>query len=311
MTIYLDVIFLENLAMNYIILLATGLINHIKLKQIKCLLASIIGSIYAVISMMGLSVIYANLFLKIALSIAMIYIAFSPKSPKVLLKQLIIFYLTSFAFGGCSFALLYFIKPENIKMQDGVLMGSYPIKIALLGGIVGFVVIINAFKIMKGKFSKKDMFCEIEIVLEGKKRRIKTMIDTGNMLKDPITRFPVAVVEKEELRNLIPDSILEHAQEMATGTNEKVWEEMKQQDYLARFRMIPFSSIGKEHGILLGIKADGMKIFQEEEEYLLRNVIIGIYENRLSKNGSYGALIGMEMLGREEIKYEYSGNSKV
>ena len=51
--------------------------------------------------------------------------------------------------GGCAFALLYFIKPENIIMKNGVYIGTYPIKIALLGGIVGFVVTYIAFKIIK------------------------------------------------------------------------------------------------------------------------------------------------------------------
>ena len=68
------------------------------------------------------------------------------------------FYLTSFLFGGTAFALLYFIKPQNILIRNGVYVGTYPIKIALLGGMVGFSIITISFKIVKNRISKKFSF---------------------------------------------------------------------------------------------------------------------------------------------------------
>lgn len=310
MIIYLDVIFLENLCMNYIILFATGLIHRVKIKQWRCFVSSLIGGLYAVISMMEVSDIYGNFFLKIGLSVAMIYIAFLPKTPKLLCKELLIFYLTSFAFGGCAFALLYFVRPEEVMIKDGVLIGSYPIKIALLGGVVGFTIIVNAFRIVKGKMNKKDMFCEMKITFYGKSKQVKAMIDTGNMLKDPISRFPVVVVEKHALECILPSTILEHTEEMISGKNEIVWEEIEDPKYLSKFRMIPFTSVGKQHGILMGFKADEVIVYQEEEN-VWKNVIVGIFENKLSKEDTYQALIGLEMLGKEEKQNELVNSIKI
>lgn len=117
LTIYIDIIFLENLFMNYIILFATGIIVKAPIKIMRTFISSAIGSIYAIISYMSILEIYSNVFLKIILSIAMVYIAFDSKRIKSFLKQLIIFYLTSFTFGGVAFALLYFISPQNILME--------------------------------------------------------------------------------------------------------------------------------------------------------------------------------------------------
>ena len=136
MTLYIDIIFLENLFMNYIILYATGIIIRNPIKLIRTFLSSVIGSIYAVISYISILEIYSNIFLKIILSLSMVYIAFNPDNIKRFFKELIIFYLTSFTFGGVAFALLYFINPQNILMEKGVLIGTYPIKIVLVGGIV-------------------------------------------------------------------------------------------------------------------------------------------------------------------------------
>lgn len=104
--------------MNYIILFATETILKTPIKIIRTFISSTIGSIYAVISYMSVLEIYSNIFLKIILSMAMIYIAFDTKSLKQFLKQLIIFYLTSFTFGGVAFALLYFISPQKILMNN-------------------------------------------------------------------------------------------------------------------------------------------------------------------------------------------------
>ncbi len=48
MTIYLDVVFIENICMNSIILFATGLVTKSKCKVIKVLISSMIGALYVV-----------------------------------------------------------------------------------------------------------------------------------------------------------------------------------------------------------------------------------------------------------------------
>lgn len=155
LTIYIDIIFLENLFMNYIILFATGIIVKAPLKIIRTLLSSIIGSVYAVVSYMSILEINSDLLLKIVLSVVMVYVAFGSKSIKIFLKHLMIFYLTSFTFGGVAFALLYFVSPEDILMENGVLIGTYPIKIILIGGIVRIYHYNNCIQKYKRKNYKK------------------------------------------------------------------------------------------------------------------------------------------------------------
>ena len=151
MTIYLDVVLVENLCMNYIILFASGYILKIKINHIRLVLSALLGGIYSIAAYIEIIQIYSNIILKIILSIVMVYLAYNPKTIKILIKEIIFFYLTSFVFGGCAFALLYFVKPQEILMKNGVYVGTYPLKIAVLGGIVGFVIITIAFYFVKTK----------------------------------------------------------------------------------------------------------------------------------------------------------------
>lgn len=121
MTIYVDIVFLENLLMNYIIIFASGVILKLPTRTKRYFLASSIGSAYAIISYMSMMGNFPNILLKIILSILIVHIAFNPKRVKELGKQLIIFYLTSFTFGGVAFALLYFIKPGDIIYKNRII----------------------------------------------------------------------------------------------------------------------------------------------------------------------------------------------
>lgn len=291
LTVYLDIIFLENLCINCIILLATAIICKNAINIVRILLSSLIGSLYAVILYLSILEAFSGTALKILLSVCMVYIAYNPRNIKNLLKQLILFYLTSFTFGGVAFALLYFVKPQNILIKNGVLVGTYPLKIALTGVIVGFIIITIAFKSIKKKLSKKDMFCNITIEFENKFKTLKAMIDTGNLLKEPLSGNPVIVVEKQELQDLVPIKILEETEKIIAGQYD-----MNLSEYASRFRVIPFTSLGKENGLLLGLKIDNLHFEYDEQENTVKNVIVGIYNNRLSKSNSYNALIGLDIL---------------
>lgn len=295
MTIYIDVVLIENLIMNYIILLASGLILKIKIKHIRLILASLLGAVYSIIAYMEILELYSSILLKIILSIIIVYIAFNPQSIKKMWKDLLIFYLTSFVFGGAAFALIYIIRPQDILMRNGLFLGTYPLKTVMLGGIVAFTIIITAFTVVKRKISKKDMFCTIEIKLNGKNIKANAMIDTGNMLKEPITNTPVVVVEHTLLYQCIPKEILNNLENIIGGDFEKIPDKIKQ-EYILKLKLIPFSSLGKQNGMLLGIKPEYLKIITEEQEKTQKNVIIGIYNKSLTKRGEYRALMGMELL---------------
>lgn len=127
-------------------------------------------------------------------------------------------------------------------------MGTYPLKLILIGGLIGFFTIIISFKSIKNKLSKKDMLCNISIIFEKGKVDINAIIDTGNFLREPLTGKPVIIVEKDVLKNAIPVEILENIQEIINGT--KILEDK----YMSKIRLIPFSALGTQNRIAFGNK---------------------------------------------------------
>ena len=304
MTIYLDIVLIENLCMNYIILFATGYLLKIRMNHIRLITSALLGGIYSILVYMEVLKIYSNFIFKIVFSIVMVYMAYKAKRIKQFIRQLVFFYLISFVFGGCAFALLYFVKPQEILIRNGTLIGTYPLKIAILGGIVGFTITVIAFHFVKTKIAKKDIYCEITLYFNNKNINVKALIDTGNMLKDPICQIPVIVVEKEALEEILPETLLNNLEKIIGGDVPKEIYENQNLEYIKRFRLIPFSSIGKSNGMLLGFKANKVEIEQEYIKREIKNVIVGIYENKLSKKNQYSALIGLDLIDGSEEKDE-------
>lgn len=137
------------------------------------------------------------------------------------------------------------------------------------------------------------MYCNIRILNKGREEKIKVMIDTGNFLKDPITNSPVLIVEKDSLNNILPKKILENTEEILKGKYEFQIDEM---NYASSFRVLPFSSLGKQNGMLLGFKVDQIEINITGDEIQRSDIIIGIYEKKLSNNKNYEGLIGLNCI---------------
>lgn len=160
----------------------------------------------------------------------------------------------------------------------------------LIGGLIGFFVIIISFKSIKNRLSKKDMLCNISIVFEEGKVDVNAIIDTGNFLKEPLTGKPVIIVEKDVLKNAIPVNILENMEEIINGTKEV------DDKYISKIRLIPFSALGTENGLLLGIKPEKFYINYQGKIVENKKVIVGIYNKKLSRNNKYKALVGLDII---------------
>ena len=162
----------------------------------------------------------------------------------------------------------------------------------LIGGLIGFFIIIISFKTIKNKLSKKDMLCNISIVFEAGKVDLNAIIDTGNFLKEPLTGKPVIIVEKDVLKTVIPANILENLEDIING-NKNI-----NNMYMSKIRLIPFSALGTESGLLLGIKPENFYINYQGKILENKNIIVGIYNKKISRNNKYNALVGLDIINK-------------
>ncbi|KHO62803.1 MULTISPECIES: sigma-E processing peptidase SpoIIGA [Thermoanaerobacter] len=274
---YLDVIFFENLIINYFILSLTRKFSQKDSKPIKLFLGALLGACYVLIIFLLPYKMIHEVFAKIILSLLIIYMAFTPKTLKEFLRILAVFYLISFAIGGTIFAVLYTARLNLHSLWIGIL-------IAILLFYTNWDYIVR-------KSTEKKMLYSIKIEIFQKQVEIKGLLDTGNRLYDPLTKSPVVVVEFSAMGNILPDNMEILLNEENIDFN-KIFEVLKEERWLSRIRLIPFISVGQSKGIMLGFKPDKLVVGEKE----VRNAIVGIYKSKIGKDGNYAALLTPEIL---------------
>ena len=161
MIVYVDIIFVENIILDFIILFTVKIICGGKTKILRILIGSIIGSTFSVIDMV---VGFNNVIYNFVISLIIILISFGFRNQKYFIKRLGVFYLTSVTFGGSS---LLFIK--QIKL----------INILFCGTLVGFFLIVFVQKLLVKKLEKT---CKIEIDYKGESIEIIALIDSRKFI---------------------------------------------------------------------------------------------------------------------------------
>ena len=119
MTIYIDIVLIENLIMNYIILFTTAVVLKIKVNHIRLILASLLGAGYSIIAYMGIIKVYSSIILKIILSALIIYISFNPQNIKKMCKDLLLFkvsFISLFSKKYLSISLVSFLFKIKFDM---------------------------------------------------------------------------------------------------------------------------------------------------------------------------------------------------
>lgn len=187
------------------------------------------------------------------------------------------------------------VNSSKISIKNGIIVGNYTLSTILLGGILAFIIIVIAFKFIKAKITKDDLLCNIAINIDNNNIKLVAMIDTGNMLKEPITNTPVIVVEHICLKGAIPTEILDNIDNILGGDLKNVSKKV-QNEYMSKLTVIPFTSLGKQNGMLLGLRLKNIQIEQQDNIKNVEKVIIGLYNKKLTKRNEYQALVGVDII---------------
>lgn len=299
--LYLDVLFLVNLTMDFVLIWATTKLTGFATSFKRIFVAACTGALYSVaVYFPTLHTSLSSLLVKIAFSILMIYIAFYPLSFKKMIQALTYFYFIIFAVGGAMLAAVYLMKTENTvqAIVSGKFIILEPLGYNWILAAVVTAVIIGRYgtKLIIKNFIKSILYVPVIICLGEERVALKTLVDTGNQLTDPITGKPVMIVELDALKGIIPKKAFEELRNNDDFDVNSIITCLSETYLASRLRVIPFNSIGEQKGMLVGIRPDAVIIVHNHKTIKIQDIIIGIYKYKLSSKGIYNGLLHPELL---------------
>lgn len=297
MYIYAEYLIMENVIINYIILYVTKKITRTETSKSRLLIAALIGSVYTLVMFFPSLNFMTKFTVKVAISVLIIIFAFNPEKFSNFIRLLSTFYVTAFVFAGATFALFY-VMNTNFSVYNGVFyIKDFPIRFLILGITLSFILIKYVFNYLQIKLGKTDVLTNVIINLNNKQANIVALVDTGNSLKEPISQRPVIIVEFFAIKDLLPEKVQNLFLENEDLDLDEITDIMIESVDEIKLRVIPFKAIGTENGILLGFKPDEILIMNEAtEKKIEEEIVVGIYNNKLSNDNKYKGLLNPEIL---------------
>jgi stage II sporulation protein GA (sporulation sigma-E factor processing peptidase) len=121
------------------------------------------------------------------------------------------------------------------------------------------------------------------------------LIDTGNRLRDPLSGNPVIIVEYSAIEGVLPPDIREPVRNSGSDFSTAA-AAIAESGWSARFRAVPYTSIGQERGLLVGFRPDEVRVSEGNREISTRHAVVCVHSARLCSDGKYRALLNPDIL---------------
>lgn len=192
MKMYIDLFFIFNVIMDYIIIMSTSILLKRRTSYIRMILSSLIGGISSLVLFTSLN----KIVIEIVSIVIMVLISFEYKDIRYLIKNILYMYILSTLLGG----IIYLF---NIKVSNSMFL-TYLIII-----VISIEVMILYIKENKKMRSIYNNYYKVDIYFKDREKlSLIGFIDTGNNLYDPYKKRPVIIVPnkyiKEDKYILVP-----------------------------------------------------------------------------------------------------------
>ena len=260
-TLYIDVYFMINFTVDILAIFIALRMIHIKINIRRLILSGLLGSCLAICELFVENK-YIHIFIAVVFITLISFICCKDSSYSRKIKFLIAFYISVFLISGVvnfvySFMdryLGYLILKSNESTNRKMLVFSLII-----------LIIIGALRllIMMLTNSINERSARIVIELADKSLSVDALLDTGNLVKDPMNMNPVIFIKRSIAKNLLPPAVIELSH-IDTLTPE----------FRKRIRLVPVTKNAQTH-VMTGVRVDRITVYVgNKKEEISATVVI-------------------------------------
>lgn len=192
MKMYIDLFFIFNVIMDYIIIMSTSILLKRRTSYIRMILSSLLGGISSLVLFTSLN----KIVIEIVSIVIMVLISFGYKGIRYLINNILYMYILSTLLGG----IIYLF---NIKVSNSMFL-TYLIII-----VISIEIMLLYIKENKKMRSIYNNYYKVDIYFKDREKlSLIGFVDTGNNLYDPYKKRPVIIVPnkyiKEDKYILVP-----------------------------------------------------------------------------------------------------------
>lgn len=282
-----DLYVLVNAGMDFLAITLTASLLHRKFRVRRSLLAAFFGGVYALFALLSGIEGILGILLDLAAGAAVVLLAGKEKkeSPKTACKTVAVYLLVNLTLGGIMTGLSVLLNRMGLPIGElaGEEEGGASVWLfSLLAGVSGLLTLKG------GRFlglSAKTKEVTVTVKVGGKTAVLRALVDSGNLLRDPISGKSVVVADRQVIAPLLPDWLKDRP------AGENAFPVPPNAREAARVRLIPTETAGGKSLLCALIPekleiSDGRNVYGAD--YLLAPADLGEREN------GYEAVIALQ-----------------
>lgn len=282
--VYVDVLIVLNLMINYSILTAAAGLSGIRLSPLRTLTGAAVGALGALtIFFPGMGPLISS-FAKLSICALMVLIASKSPSLWSFLKLLFTVFAVSFIFAGTMLAVYIWIGPKGMLFYNGIVyFGIRPIFLLILTAFS--YLIVEVVSRLTRRRAPPGNFCKIRVIVGGRSASVHALLDSGNFLTEPFSGLPVVVCQYRDISSVAPDYILDYLSDNHGG------------EARAGIRLIPFHTVSG-HGALPAFRPDRAQLVLNGRMHDTCDLYMAVTLDNLGDN-EYSAIANPAILGHQ------------
>ena len=178
MKIYIDLFFLFNVIMDFMIILGTSIILKRKSNLIRIIISSLTGGLSSILLFCNIN----KILIEVISIIVMMLISFGYKGVKYVLRNIFYMYLLSTLIGG-------------IKVSNNIIINYFIIIVISSLVLILYIKENRKIKNIYNNYYKVDIYFK-----DKSKISVVGFIDTGNNLYDPYKKRPIILLSNKYIR---------------------------------------------------------------------------------------------------------------
>lgn len=260
--VWADVLWLVNLVLDWLLLWGASRLGGCPVHPGRVTAGAVFGATYAVGMLWPeFSVLYGPAGVVVC-SLVMLWLVFGWQPFRRMLLLLGCFYLLSFAMCGAviAFRSVMSLGMGAVSFGGGIswwwLLAALPVVILLSGvGVAAWRQMLRCY----------GLLAEAEVSFGGRSVQVACFLDSGNELREPLSGRPVLLVEVGALCDVLPGELFERLswavrQEGENFRPYQVLLDCADYEWGSRLVLLPYCSVGKSGGLLLGFVPDGVRL---------------------------------------------------
>ena len=200
MVIYLDVLLLSNLWVNYLLLRATAQWTHRRMKTRRAILAAMLGAGFSLLIFLPPQHPVICLAIRFLTAFCMVTAAFGKLKIPELFRQTIWFCILSFLFCGVVYAVNSYLIPIGLQTTNSVMYMDISLLVLLFAAFAA--ALAASFSAHRRDLSAVGEI-RLHLRIDGMDFCLDALADTGNGLRDGFSGRPVVVCAEQDLARWI------------------------------------------------------------------------------------------------------------